>query len=98
MKVKAALLMMANLLAGSKQKKVKIGAFLQQHALGQVSKLGESITESTGSYISVQERRRCLRAMEEMIRVCRSYMSISRPQVCSQCVQSRAWLTFLKTI
>ncbi|KAK1750228.1 protein kinase rad3 [Echria macrotheca] len=86
-RVKAALSTMANLLAGSKQKKVKIGAFLQQHALGLVSKLGESITDSAGSYIPAQERRRCLRAMEEMIRVCRSYISISRPQI-SACLMT----------
>jgi len=81
-----ALSVVGNLLVDAKDKKAKkshiIGRYVEQHALGLASKLGETITDSVGSNPPAQERRRCLRAMEEMIRVCRSYVCIARPQVC----------------
>lgn len=74
---------MANLLNTKERKKKEyhiIGGYLQGHALGLTAKLSEAIADSNGVNTPFQERRRCLRAMEEMIRVCRSYVSIARPQ------------------
>ena len=77
---------MASLLtADQKDKKTKkshiIGRFLQQHALGLATRLGEVINNTVNLGPTVQEQRRCLKAMEEMIRVCNSYVCIARPQV-----------------
>lgn len=77
---------MASLTMEITDKKVKksqvIGSFLQPHALGLAARFGELVTDShTGVRISLRERRQCLLAMEEMIRVSRSYMCIARPQV-----------------
>lgn len=77
---------MATLTMEIKDKKIKksqlIGSFLQPHALGLAARFGELITDSQpGVQISLRERRQCLLAMEEMIRVARSYMCIARPQV-----------------
>lgn len=58
-----------------------IGRYVEQHALGLVSKLSEVITDSINTNPSAQERRQCLRAMEEMIRICRTYVCVARPQV-----------------
>ena len=94
--VRAALTTMATLLlpdqkADQKEKRPKksqiVGSFLQQHALGLTSRLSEVINDTWLSRPPVSEQRRCLGAMEEMIRVCNSYVCIARPQI-SACLIS----------
>lgn len=66
----------------SRQKKSDvIGRFLQPHVLGLMARLTDVITDSTSSQSPVLEQRRCIRAMEDMIRVCKAYSRIARPQV-----------------
>ncbi|KAK0703579.1 hypothetical protein B0T26DRAFT_658923 [Lasiosphaeria miniovina] len=90
--VRNALMTMATLLlADNADKKVKkshkIGRYLQPHALGLTARLSETIADTLGSHPPVQERKQCLGAMEEMIRVCNSYVCIARPQI-SACLIS----------
>ncbi|KAK0655783.1 hypothetical protein B0T16DRAFT_487236 [Cercophora newfieldiana] len=87
-RAKAALAMVGGLLAEPDPKDKKnsktshiIGRYVEQHALGLVSKLGEVITDSISANPPAQERRQCLRAMEEMIRICRTYVCVARPQI-----------------
>ncbi len=76
---------------GQKDKRSKksqiVGRYLQQHALGLTARLSDVITEVWPSYSPVSEQRRCLGAMEEMIRVCKSFVCIARPQI-SACLIS----------
>src|SRR5262245_39739680 len=65
----------------TRQKKTNlIGRFLQPHVLGLMARLTDVINDST-SQPPVLEQRRCIRALEEMIRVCKAYSRIARPQV-----------------
>lgn len=58
-----------------------IGRFIQPHILGLMARLTDVINDSLATQPPAQEQRRCIRAMEEMIRVCKDYASIARPQV-----------------
>jgi len=82
-----ALNLMASMLLGDKEKRSKrgqnVGRYFQQHALGLTARLSEVINDSLGTQPTVQEQRLCIMAMEEMIRVCKSYVRIARPQVCA---------------
>jgi len=95
--VEVALHTVSTLLTDGKDKKSKkfhiTGRFIEQHALGLASKLSEVITDSLDLHPPAQERRRCLRAMEEMIRVCCSYVCVARPQVCKALQRTRQALT-----
>lgn len=78
---------MANLLfAGTKDTRQKkgqiIGRFLQQHALGLTARLAEVINDTMLQHPPILEQRRCVFALEEMIKVSKSYIRIARPQVC----------------
>ncbi|EGO53602.1 phosphatidyl inositol 3-kinase [Neurospora tetrasperma FGSC 2508] len=61
-----------------------IERFLEKYTLGLVSRLSERITDID---VPIPDRRRCLRAMEEMIRVCRSSVTTARSQI-SACLLS----------
>lgn len=73
------------MLLGEKEKRSKkgqnIGRYFQHHALGLTARLSEVINDTLGLQPPVQEQRLCIMAMEEMIRVCKSYVRIARPQV-----------------
>ncbi|KAL2269062.1 hypothetical protein VTJ83DRAFT_3908 [Remersonia thermophila] len=91
-RVRAALTTMATLLlADQKDKKIKkanvVGRWLQQYALGLTAQLSEVITDPWLLRPPVSEQKRCLGAMEEMIRICNSYVCIARPQI-SACLIS----------
>ncbi|KAK3363362.1 phosphatidyl inositol 3-kinase-like protein [Lasiosphaeria hispida] len=90
-RARAALTTMSTLLSDPRDKKAKkshiTGRYLQQHALGLATRLSEVINDSLDLHPPVLERRRCLRAMEEMIRVCHTYVCIARPQI-SACLIS----------
>lgn len=74
------------LLADQKDKRTKkshmVGRYLQQHALGLAARLSEVINDTLLLRPPVAEQKRCLGAMEEMIRICNSYVCIARPQAC----------------
>ncbi|KAI5464134.1 hypothetical protein BGZ63DRAFT_349688 [Mariannaea sp. PMI_226] len=64
------------------------GRFIQSHILGLMARLTDVINdESLTVSAPAQEQRRCIRAMEEMIKVCKNYASIARPQI-SACLLS----------
>src|SRR5690606_21994296 len=70
-----------------KKKSQVVGRYLQQHALGLTARLSEVINDSWLLHPPVSEQRRCLGAMEEMIRICNSFVCIARPQI-SACLIS----------
>ncbi len=82
--IRGAFVTVATLLLDSKEEKGRkniIGCFLQQHALGITARLAEVINDSVVRQPPIQEQRRCIRALEEMIRLCESYIRIARPPV-----------------
>lgn len=82
--IRAALSMMASLLLpeSGRKKAHHVGRFFQQHALGLTARLSDVINDLLNRNPPVQEKRRYIKAMEEMVRVCKSYVRIARPQVC----------------
>ncbi|AEO65689.1 uncharacterized protein THITE_119498 [Thermothielavioides terrestris NRRL 8126] len=90
-RVRTALATMANLLLVDQKDKRKkshvLGRYFQQHALGLTARLSEVINDTWQSNPPVSEQRRCLGALEEMIRICNSYVCIARPQI-SACLIS----------
>ncbi|KAH9895495.1 phosphatidyl inositol 3-kinase-like protein [Xylariomycetidae sp. FL2044] len=87
--VRNALSLMADIMlrdsGDNKQKKShKAGQFLQQYALGLVARLTDTINDAT-IRSPMQERRRCIKAMEEMVRAGKGYVRIARPQL-SACI------------
>ncbi|KAB5547104.1 protein kinase rad3, partial [Coniochaeta sp. 2T2.1] len=84
-RIRAALSMIANLLLpddGRRESKTeRTGRFFQQHALGLTARLSDVINDLLSRNPPVQERRRHLKAMEEMIRMGRYHVRIARQQV-----------------
>ena len=58
-----------------------VGRFLEHYMLGLMARLADVINDRLPTSPPVEEQRRCLRAMEEMIKVCKTYVRIARPQV-----------------
>ncbi|KAH9994734.1 phosphatidyl inositol 3-kinase [Xylariaceae sp. FL0662B] len=68
-----------------KQKKTHAsGRFLQQQVLGLMARLTDAINDIS-DLTPIQERERCIKAMEEMIRTGKHYIRIARPQI-SACI------------
>lgn len=66
----------------TKQKKANLtGRFLQSQLLGLMARFTDVLNDSLPVTPPVQEQRRCIRAMEEMIKICKDYTRIARPQV-----------------
>ena len=57
------------------------GRFLNAHVLGMMARLTDVINDTVAASSPVQEQRRCLRAVEEMIAIGREYAQNARPQV-----------------
>lgn len=75
--------MMASLLLpdAGRKKAHHVGRFFQQHALGLTARFSDVINDLLNRNPPVQEKRRYIKALEEMVRVCKSYVRIARPQV-----------------
>ncbi|KAK3935676.1 protein kinase rad3 [Diplogelasinospora grovesii] len=86
----AALTAVARVLSANDQ----IGPFLKPHALGLTTRLSEVINDTTGTSHPVQEKRRCLGALEMMITQGNEHVSIALPQIsaCLMAALSRAEL------
>jgi serine/threonine-protein kinase ATR len=72
------------LVANGEPKKKKghaAGRFLHHHALGLMALLTDVINETSVVRAPFHERRRCITAMEEMIRIGKNDVRIARPQV-----------------
>ncbi|KAI1411414.1 phosphatidyl inositol 3-kinase [Hypoxylon sp. FL1857] len=77
------------MLAGSGDMKKKVhasGPFLQKYALALMAGLTQVIND-VSNRTSTQERKRYIKAMEEMIRTGKHYIRIARPQI-SACLQA----------
>lgn len=57
-----------------------IGLFFDTHVLGIMAHLSDTINESKGLQITA-EKIRCLRAVQEMMRVAKSHINNALPQV-----------------
>nr|XP_036588838.1 protein kinase Rad3 (phosphatidylinositol 3) [Colletotrichum truncatum]KAF6800480.1 protein kinase Rad3 (phosphatidylinositol 3) [Colletotrichum truncatum] len=64
-----------------------VGRFLQSYILGLMARLADVINDMPLVCPHPEEQRRCIRAMEEMIRLCKAYVRIARPQI-SACLLS----------
>ncbi|KAK1990998.1 phosphatidylinositol 3 [Colletotrichum falcatum] len=64
-----------------------IGRFLESYILGLMARLVDVINDVPLVAPPVEEQRRCVRAMEEMIKLCKAYVRIARPQI-SACLLS----------
>ncbi|PHH88275.1 hypothetical protein CDD83_7759 [Cordyceps sp. RAO-2017] len=88
---KALHLMATTILSANKDTKLKksnvIGRFLQSHVLGLMARLTDVINDSISTHPPITEQRSCIRTLEEMIRVCKGYARIARPQI-SACLLS----------
>lgn len=70
---------------GRKKGHHTVGRFLAAHALGLSTGMIEVINNTSPVPPPIQERKRCIRAMEEMIILAKEYIRTARPQVRSQC-------------
>ncbi|PFH56755.1 hypothetical protein XA68_16038 [Ophiocordyceps unilateralis] len=88
---KALHLMATTILRSNKDAKLKksnvIGRFLQSHVLGLMARLTDVINDSVSTHPPVLEQRSCIRTLEELIKVCKGYARIARPQM-SACLLS----------
>ncbi|PHH65261.1 hypothetical protein CDD81_3120 [Ophiocordyceps australis] len=69
------------------KKGAAVGKFLQSHVLGLMARLTDVINGSVPPHEPMLQQRSCIRAMEEMIKVCKTYVRIARPQI-SACLLS----------
>ncbi|KAK7962455.1 uncharacterized protein PG986_003280 [Apiospora aurea] len=91
--IRSAFSLMASLIQGDpRQKKAATGRFLQQNALGMMARLTDIFNEpmtSRSTTFRIDEQKRCIKAMEEMIRIGKTSIRIARPQIeISACVLS----------
>ncbi|KAL8754401.1 MAG: hypothetical protein Q9199_004371 [Rusavskia elegans] len=71
---------------GTARKSTMIGLFFDTHVLGIMAHLSDTINESKGLQITA-EKIRCLRAVQEMMRVAKSHINNALPQI-SACLRS----------
>lgn len=55
-----------------------LGRFLQHYLLGLMARFTDTISDSNAPVI---EQRRCIRGLDEMIKLCQGYARFARPQV-----------------
>ncbi|KAI1307448.1 phosphatidylinositol 3 [Xylaria venustula] len=79
----ASMVLVAN---GESRKKIHAtGRFLHYHVLGIMAQLTDVINDPSAIRAPFHERRRCIMAMEEMIRIGKNDVRIARPQI-SACI------------
>ncbi|KAL8671782.1 MAG: hypothetical protein Q9168_003729 [Polycauliona sp. 1 TL-2023] len=71
---------------GTARKSTMTGSFFDTHVLGIMAHLSDTINESKGSQITA-EKIRCLKAVQEMMRVAKSHVNNALPQI-SACLRS----------
>ncbi|KAI1427168.1 phosphatidylinositol 3 [Xylaria sp. FL1777] len=79
----ASMILIAN--GGPRKKTHSTGRFLHYHALGLMAQLTHVINDVSVIRAPFHERRRCIIAMEEMIRIGKNDVRIARPQI-SACI------------
>lgn len=77
--------MASSMLVGHKELRSKktnvIGLFLHEYLLGLMAGFADVISEPFSSNVPLIEQVRYLRALNEMIQLCKRYARIARPQV-----------------
>lgn len=58
-----------------------IGRFLQSHVLGLMARLTDVINDSITLQPLIMEQRSAIATLEEMLKVCKQYVRVARPQV-----------------
>ena len=66
--------------SGSEEKKDPVGGFLSQHILGFMARFGEVVNDVQSQY-SVIEKIRCIKGVEEMVKIGKKVIKVARPQV-----------------
>ncbi|KAK8104021.1 protein kinase rad3 [Apiospora kogelbergensis] len=98
--IRSVFTLMASLIQGdTRQKKQATGRFLSQNALGMMARLTDIFNEpmsSRSTTFKIDEQKRCIKAMEEMIRIGKTNIRIARPQI-SACVLSAIGQDELRT-
>jgi hypothetical protein len=57
-----------------------VGSFLEQHILGLVAQFSEVVNNVRIEY-SAPEKKRCVKAVEELVKMAKTFTKIARPQV-----------------
>ena len=66
---------------GNQKKGNPVGAFLEMHVLGLVTRISEVVNDSRDAH-SAKQKERFVNAMEELVKVAKSHTRVARPQVC----------------
>ena len=66
---------------GSQKTNDPVGAFLSHHILGFMARFGEVVNDIQNQY-SVIEKIRCIKGVEEMVKIGKKVIKVARPQVC----------------
>ncbi|KAM3088202.1 serine/threonine-protein kinase M1, variant 2 [Clarireedia jacksonii] len=66
--------------------KTPMAAFMEQHNLGLITRISEVVNDSRDEQ-NTYEKKRHVRAIEEMIKIAKTYTRSARPQICA-CLQS----------
>ncbi|KAK9440315.1 phosphatidyl inositol 3-kinase [Metarhizium brunneum] len=78
-------LMATTILSTNKDPKSKkgnvIGRFLQSHVLGLMARLTDVINDSITLQPLIMEQRSAIATLEEMLKVCKQYVRVARPQI-----------------
>jgi serine/threonine-protein kinase ATR len=75
----ASMILVAN--GESKKGSQATGRFLHHHTLALMAHLTDIINDGPGKRAPFHERKQCIKAMEEMIRIGKNNVRIARPQV-----------------
>jgi serine/threonine-protein kinase ATR len=65
---------------GNQKKSNPVGAFLELHVLGLVTRISEVVNDNRDEH-SMKQKERFLKALEELVKVAKSHARVARPQV-----------------
>lgn len=66
--------------SASEEKTDPVGAFLSQHILGFMARFGEVVNDVQNQYSAI-EKIRCIKGVEEMVKIGKKVIKVARPQV-----------------
>ena len=69
--------------SGSDEKTDAVSAFLSQHILGFMARFGEVVNDIQNQYALI-DKIRCIKGVEEMVKIGKKVIRVARPQVSSQ--------------
>jgi hypothetical protein len=83
--------------SGSEEKNDAVGAFLAQHILGFMARFGEVVNDVQNQY-SVIEKIRCIKGVEEMVKIGKMVIRVARPQVGFGIIWKPSQLIFSRSV